>query len=97
MAAEAMGEVRTRERAIVGVGKRAEGRGLRNANIQRGTGRKARRNGQRGRRGALGEWREKWERLAKWDAAWRLSFKVKSKAAPTFPGPLSVKVLSRLF
>lgn len=42
--------------------------------------------------GAPGERTEKWERLAMWDAAQRIPFKVKNKAAPMFPVPLSVKV-----
>lgn len=36
-------------------------------------------------------------RLAMWDAAQRLSFKVKHKVALMLPGLLSVKVLLRLF
>ena len=36
-------------------------------------------------------------RLAMWDAAQRLSFKVKRKVALMLPGPLSVTVLLRLF
>lgn len=40
---------------------------------------------------------EKWEGLAMWDAAQRVLFKVKSKAAVMVPGPLLVQVLLRLF
>lgn len=96
MAGEARGEVRRKEKVVEGVGRWAEHRPEEYRHSEE-PGRKAKKEWSEMEEGALEERIEQWKRTATWDAAQRISFKVKSKAAPMFSVFLSVRASFQAF